>query len=409
MGADGALGEVPKKTSKRVCRGRTGVVKCSLTTVASDPFLLDRIEEGVRFYTSLSVWASRFFLFFVLRQLDAGEPLQEFGTTFVRQTIICCAYKDLGTRAKFPKSMLEARTEFLKHVPPEFSFSPRGTGNGWRYLLLEDLAVQMLTAARNSMSTRLFHLLRPWFRWRRKRAGISGHWGPDFDLLWKFLTAKDVVQKEQAPWLKSICDLFTEHLELLDRGQPSLSKGLPVLKFLLGDMEQDKDAKLFPLLPIFSASCKHMPLNTVTLKAMLAGRCDMSETSSGPLLKDYPWDALFTFRGVLHGRKTFDGRITTNGTDVSVQYMLPEPPVYKKRPRKPEMKMPVGVDLTNSTILAIDPGRNDILHGVFHTVASDLGAPWEGVVLPIHFQPRSANLRPPMIPNRTHTYNRPKH
>jgi hypothetical protein len=138
MNIDGALGEVPKKSSKRVCRGRTGVVKCPLRTVTSDPFLLERIEEGVRFYTSLSVWASRFLLFLVLRQLDADEPLQEFGTTFFRQIITCCAYEDLGTRAKFPQSMLEARAEFLKHVPAEFSFSPRGTGYGWRYLLVED-------------------------------------------------------------------------------------------------------------------------------------------------------------------------------------------------------------------------------------------------------------------------------
>jgi hypothetical protein len=97
----------------------------------------------------------------------------------------------LGTKAKFPQSLLEARTEFLKHVPAEFSFSPRGTGYGWRYLLVEDLAVQMMTAARNSMTTRLFQILRRWFRWRRKRARISGHWGPDFDMLWKILTTKD--------------------------------------------------------------------------------------------------------------------------------------------------------------------------------------------------------------------------
>jgi hypothetical protein len=197
-------------------------------------------------------------------------------------------------------------------------------------------------------------------------------------MLWKILTTKEkVVQREWTPWLKSICDLFTVHCEL-DWGRPSLSKGLPVLKFLLGDMEQDKEARLFPLLPLFSAPCKHMPVNTVTLKAMLAGRCDMGETGSGSFLKDYPWDVLFSFRGVLHGRKTFDGRITTNGADVSVQYTLPEAPLCKKRARTHQMKMPVDIDLSNATILAIDPGRNDILHGVFHTVAANLGAPLVG-------------------------------
>ena len=107
MSESGALGGHPKKPSKRVCRERTGVVKCSLKKVLSDSFILDRIEEGVRFYTNLSVWASRFLLFFVLRQLDAGEPLPEFGTTFVRQIITCCAYEELGSRAKFPQNMLE--------------------------------------------------------------------------------------------------------------------------------------------------------------------------------------------------------------------------------------------------------------------------------------------------------------
>jgi hypothetical protein len=338
---------------------------------------LDKIEEGVRFYTNLSVWASRFLLFFVLRQLDAGEPLPEFGTTFVRQIITCCAYAELGSRAKFPQNMLDARTEFLKHVPADFSFSPRGTGNVWRYLLLEDLAVQMLTVARNSMTTRLYLILRRWFKWRRKRDKVEGHWGPDFDELWSHLSHKGVVQSDGSPWLQEIVRLLSAHNEL-DWGRPCLSKGLPILKLLLSDMEQDKDAKLFPLLPLFSAACKHMPLSTITLKAMLAGRCDMEHTSSDPLLRDYPWDVLFTFRGVLHGRKTFDGRITTNGSDVSVQYTLPEPGMKRKRTREARPKTPASVDLRNATILAIDPGRRDILHGVFHTVTGGVEAPLDG-------------------------------
>jgi hypothetical protein len=92
-----------------------------------------------------------------------------------RQIFTCCMHEELGSRAKFPQNMLEARVEFLKHVPVDFSFSPRGRGNGWRYLLLEDLAVQMLTVAKNSMTTRLYVILRRWFKWRRKRDKVEGH------------------------------------------------------------------------------------------------------------------------------------------------------------------------------------------------------------------------------------------
>jgi hypothetical protein len=152
--------------------------------------------------------------------------------------------------------------------------------------------------------------------------------------------------------------LLTEHFQL-DWGCPCLSKGLPVLRLLLSDLAQDENVKLFPLLPLFSAKRKHMPLNTATLKAMLVGRCGMGDTGSGPFLKDYPWDSLFTFRGVLHGHKTFDGRITTNGADVSVQFTLPEPALCKKRGRGPKTNVPARIDLANATILAIDPGRRD--------------------------------------------------
>ena len=39
---------------------------------------------------------------------------------------------------------------------------------------------------------------------------------------------------------------------------------------------------------------------------------------------------------------------------------------------------PASVDLRNATILAIDPGRRDILHGVFHTVTGGVEAPLDG-------------------------------
>jgi hypothetical protein len=120
MDRSGTLGGHPKKPSKRLLRECTEVIKRSLKTVVSDSFILEKIEEGVSFYTNLSVWTYRFLLFFVMRQLDAGEPLPEFRMAFVRQVITCCTYEELSSRAKFPQSMPDARLEFLKHVRPTF-------------------------------------------------------------------------------------------------------------------------------------------------------------------------------------------------------------------------------------------------------------------------------------------------
>ena len=106
-------------------------------------------------------------------------------------------------------------------------------------------------------------------------------------------------------------------------------KGSAGAKFFLGVMGQNKEARLFPLLPLFSVAYKHMPLNTMTLKAILARQCGMGETSSGPLLKDYLLDVLCSFRDVPHGR------ITTNGTDVSVQCTLSESDRRTKMVRAP--------------------------------------------------------------------------
>ena len=59
-----------------------------------------------------------------------------------------------------------------------------------------------------------------------------------------------------------------------------------------------------------------------------------------------------------------------------MQYIVPEPALCKKRMRAPRTKMPVGIDLTNATILAIDPGGRaggrDILYGIFHTLSGDV-------------------------------------
>jgi hypothetical protein len=59
----------------------------------------------------------------------------------------------------------------------------------------------MLTAAKNSMTTRLYHLLRRWFKWRRKRDKVEGHLRPDFNDLWMHLNSKEVVQNFGTPWL----------------------------------------------------------------------------------------------------------------------------------------------------------------------------------------------------------------
>ena len=59
-------------------------------------------------------------------------------------------------------------------------------------------------------------------------------------------------------------------------------------------------------------------------------------TGSGPFLKDYPWDVLFTFRGVLHGRKTFDGRITTNGLTYLCSTHCQNRHVQEKEREKPD-------------------------------------------------------------------------
>jgi hypothetical protein len=141
--------------------------------------------------------------------------------------------------------------------------------------------------------------------------------------------------------------LLTEH-NRLDWGRPCLCKGLSVLRLLLSDMAQDKDAKLFSLPLLFSAAYKHMPLNTATLTAMLVERCGMRDTGSSPIFKGYPWDASLIFRGVLHEHKILDGLITTNGADASVRYALPKTTLCKKRARGPRSKVPVNIDLTNA-------------------------------------------------------------
>ena len=80
-----------------------------------------------------------------------------------------------------------------------------------------------------------------------------------------------VVQSASITWLLGVVLLLWEHNKL-DWVQPCLSDGRPVLRMLLNEMEKNKDVKQFRLLPLFSAVCKPMSLNTVTLKAMLAGR-----------------------------------------------------------------------------------------------------------------------------------------
>ena len=349
--------------------GSFTVVKCRLNTVLKDKELLPIIEEAVQFNTRISVWSSRLLTLHVLRLLEEGKAIPRLTTGFLGTVIRCCAYKDVACLRKIDSDLASSRERFFELLGDEAELLPKGVPKQWRPRLIDELAMQYKTAIENSVKTRLWKILKRWFyaRIRIDKPGeeSAGIFGPFCNGL--FLNKKAL--QDQDTWPPYYRGLY-EHVQSLglEWKAPSPEGALLVFSKLLREMEKDKDCRLFSILPLYGTGAKHVPISTSVLRDMARdlGHGKGVETEEKAAL----WGRLFNVKLITRGAKKFAFRITTNGADCSVLYTCRRPPGLKKRKCKKLPNSAISLH-PGQKILAIDPGRRDILHGVYYAVPGD--------------------------------------
>ena len=350
-------------------KGAFTVVKCRLNTIIRDEKLLPTIEEAVRFHTRVSVWSSRLLTLHVLRLTEEGKAIPRLTTGYLGRVIRCCAYSDIACLRKLDSDLAASRKRFFELVGDEAELLPKGVPKQWRPLLIDELALQFKTAIENSVKTRLWKVLRRWFYAtfkhdfpKKKSVGI---FGPFCNTLYRN-------GKPLTTWTPYYKDLYGHVQSLgLNWETPTPETVLPIFCKLLSEMETFEKCRLFSILPLYGTGTKHVPISTSVLREMardLGYGKDMETEDKATL-----WRRLYKFDAVTRGAKKFAFRITTNGADCSILYTCRRPPGLKKNECE---KLPnSAISLRpGQKILAIDPGRRDIMHGVYYAVPENLNS-----------------------------------
>ena len=344
-------------------------VKCSLNTVIKEDKLLPAIEEAVRFYTRVSVWASRLLSLHVMRLVEEGRAIPRLTTGYLGRIIRCCAYSDITCLRKLDSDLAASRKRFFELVGDEADLLPKGIPKQWRPLLIDELALQFRTAIESSVKTRRWKVLKRWFYARIKMdkpkeesAGVFG----------QFCNGLFQSEKAQDTWPPYFKGLYERVQSLgLNWETPTPETALPVFCKLLSEMETFDKCRLFSILPLYGTSTKHVPISTSVLRNMARdlGGWQESKTEEQATL----WGRLFNIKSVTRGAKKFAFRITTNGADCSILYTCRRAPGPKKG--KCEKLPNSAISLRpGQKILAIDPGRRDIMHGVYYAVSENFGS-----------------------------------
>jgi len=366
----------------------TRVVKMRLSTWCTSSVLSDEFDTAAHVVTRVTVEASRFANYYVLRTLDAGEQLPKMDQTFFYRifttvagapSIFYAYYADYCALRDAAWHGGEADIMDTLHLPQ----------------VLNEACKTYLTAARNHVVLNLT---------RRVRKAFFVFLGSQDEVLRAsdrhklaryhvgLLSGTRSLDEEDDVWASLSRDVPAEFRETVTdytRTQYHGHRALPLDTATCSRVEkrwweyvpwlhelqiflEDHEARQFSLLPIATFDVKYIRVTPTTLYGLLRraharNPRAVADPGPGPAFVanvTEHWPRYFRLRAVERGATTFAGSFLTDGYAVSVTTTRPKPQVAV-------FDVPYGgitdVDLFGKRVVSVDPGSRDLVTCLSYT------------------------------------------
>jgi hypothetical protein len=387
-------------------------VKMTLSSFCSNSELATEIDHLVRGVTAMSIEASRFLNFHLLKRCEERKEIPTMKQSFFYSAFTMFATKSDGHNKVSEHSPFAKNFKVFTRDRPDIGYSFEGLTANISYAAKEYMinCQNHVVCNINGRVKKAFKIFwdetiltaQPQFRAPDRNLAMNHFMrrlniqdtAQDMDALWPSFTLPPTAATQTA--LRTYIEGTVQRYKdlPLDIDKTAVNEGtnrvatkwwayLPWLYDIQVILQGHEMVKHFSLLPICCFDPKHITIDNTALHQLLTRIAKRLHLAKPPAMASFInpatnralWMEQFDLEKTenTNGSKVFGFYLKTDGYAVSVTLNVPKKNVPKKPKKNKSADPPPALDLTDKRVIGVDPGRRDLisaayedLHGEFH-------------------------------------------